>query len=333
MLRLSLFKFIFVFKDMKIVVLDGYSVNPGDLSWNALGELGELTVYDRTDAMDVVSRAQGADVVLTNKVVISKDIMERLAGLRYIGVLATGYNVVDVEAAAHFGVVVTNVPAYSTDSVVQMTFAHILNMTNHVAHYARENKEGKWSASADFCYWDTGLDEIAGMTLGVVGLGHIGYKVACIARDFGMDVFACTSKNSADLPSGIQKTTFKGLLGISDILTLHCPLTTKTNEMINKETLGMMKRGALLVNTGRGALVNETDVAEALKCGQLGGYGADVMQQEPPAVDNPLFGASNVYLTPHIAWATTAARKRLMAVAVANVKAFAEGNPVNVVSR
>ena len=318
---------------MKIVVLDGYSVNPGDLSWNALGELGELTVYDRTDAMDVVSRAQSADVVLTNKVVISKDIMERLAGLRYIGVLATGYNVVDVEAAAHFGVVVTNVPAYSTDSVVQMTFAHILNMTNRVSHYARENKSGKWSSSEDFCYWDTPLDEIAGMSLGIVGLGHIGYKVARVAQCLGMDVFACTSKNSADLPVGIQKTTFKGLLGISDILTLHCPLTADTYKMMNKETIGMMKRGALLVNTGRGALVDEDDVAEALVSGQLGGYGADVMQQEPPAEDNPLFKAPNAYITPHIAWATTAARKRLMAVAVANVKAFAEGNPVNVVSR
>ena len=320
-------------ENMKIVVLDGYSVNPGDLSWNALGELGELTVYDRTDACEVVSRAQGADVVLTNKVVISDEVMERLAGLKYIGVLATGYNVVDVDAASRRGIVVTNVPAYSTDSVVQMTFAHILNMTNRVAHYARENREGKWSAAADFCYWDTPLEELAGMTLGIVGLGNIGYKVACIAHGFGMDVFACTSKNSADLPSWIQKTTFKGLLGISDILTLHCPLMADTHEMINKETLGLMKRGALLVNTGRGALVNESDVAKALAGGQLGGYGADVMLQEPPAADNPLLYAPNAYLTPHIAWATAAARKRLMAVAVANVKAFVEGLPVNVVSR
>ena len=320
-------------KNMRIVVLDGYSVNPGDLSWNALGEFGELTVYDRTDACDVVNRAQGADVILTNKVVISDGIMERLAGLKYIGVLATGYNVVDVEAAARRGIVVTNVPAYSTDSVVQMTFAHILNMTNRVAHYACENRKGKWSAAADFCYWDAPLDELAGMTLGVVGLGNIGFKVACIAHSFGMDVFACTSKNSADLPSGIQKTTFRGLLGISDILTLHCPLTADTHEMINKETLGMMKRGALLVNTGRGALVNEADVAEALVGGQLGGYGADVMQQEPPAADNPLLHVPNAYITPHIAWATLAARKRLMAVAAANVKAFANGRPVNIVSR
>ena len=318
---------------MKIVVLDGYSVNPGDLSWGALEECGDVTVYDRTAAGDVVARAEGADALLTNKVVISDEIMAQLPQLKYVGVLATGYNVVDVQAAAKRGITVTNVPAYSTNSVVQMTFAHLLNMTNRVAHYARENREGKWSASADFCYWDTPLDDLAGRTIGVVGLGNIGMKVACLARDFGMDVFACTSKNSASLPQGIQKTTFKGLLGISDVLTLHCPLTAETKEMINRETLASMKKGALLINTGRGALVNEADVAAALADGQLGGYGADVMQQEPPCADNPLLKAPNAYLTPHIAWATKSARKRLMAVAAANVKAFAEGKPVNVVGR
>ena len=318
--------------DMKIVVLDGYSVNPGDLSWEALEECGEVTVYDRTNAGDVVERAKNADAILTNKVVITEEVMDALSNLKYVGVLATGYNVVDVEAARKRGIVVTNVPAYSTNSVVQMTFAHILNMTNRVAHYARENREGKWSASADFCYWDTHLDELAGHTLGIVGLGNIGYKVACIARDFGMDVFVCTSKNSADLPSGIQKTTFSGLLGISDILTLHCPLTDKTTEMMNENTISRMKPGALLINTGRGRLVNEEDVAEALESGQLGGYAADVMREEPPRADNPLFKAPNAYITPHIAWATLAARRRLMAVAAANVKAFFSGSPVNVVS-
>ena len=316
---------------MKIVILDGYSVNPGDLSWAELESCGELTVYDRTAADEVAARAKEADAILTNKVVISAGIMDRLPKLKYIGVLATGYNVVDTEAAARHGITVTNVPAYSTDSVVQMTFAHILNMTNRVAHYARLNREGKWSSSPDFCYWDTPLGELAGKTLGVVGLGNIGYKVACMARDFGMDVFACTSKNSAGLPPGIQKTTFNGLLGISDVLTLHCPLTPKTKEMINKDTLSRMKRGALLVNTGRGQLVNEADVAKALADGQLGGYGADVMTQEPPAADNPLLGAPNAYLTPHIAWATVEARKRLVAIAADNVKAFAQGSPQNVV--
>ncbi len=317
---------------MKIVILDGYSVNPGDLSWEELEECGDLTVYDRTNTEDILKRTKNADAILTNKVVISSEIIDKLPNLKYIGVLATGYNVVDIEAAKKRGITVTNVPAYSTNSVVQMTFAHILNLTNRVAHYAHENRKGKWSASPDFCYWDTNLGEIAGKTLGVVGLGNIGYKVACIARDFGMDVFACTSKNSADLPDGIQKVTFNGLLGISDILTLHCPLTPQTKEMINKDTLSQMKRGALLINTGRGALVNDKDVAQALCEGQLGGYGADVMTQEPPKPDNPLLSAPNAYLTPHIAWATLEARKRLVSIASANVAAFVQGSPKNVVS-
>lgn len=317
---------------MKIVILDEYSVNPGDLSWEELEECGDLTVYDRTNTEDILKRTKNADAILTNKVVISSEIINKLPNLKYIGVLATGYNVVDIEAAKKRGITVTNVPAYSTNSVVQMTFAHILNLTNRVAHYAHENRKGKWSASPDFCYWDTNLGEIAGKTLGVVGLGNIGYKVACIARDFGMDVFACTSKNSADLPDGIQKVTFNGLLGISDILTLHCPLTPQTKEMINKDTLSQMKRGALLINTGRGALVNDKDVAQALCEGQLGGYGADVMTQEPPKPDNPLLSAPNAYLTPHIAWATLEARKRLVSIASANVAAFVQGSPKNVVS-
>ena len=317
---------------MKIVILDGYSVNPGDLSWEELEACGELTVYDRTNTEDILKRTKNADAILTNKVVISSEIINKLPNLKYIGVLATGYNVVDIEAAKKRGITVTNAPAYSTNSVVQMTFAHILNLTNRVAHYAHENRKGKWSASPDFCYWDTNLGEIAGKTLGVVGLGNIGYKVACIARDFGMDVFACTSKNSADLPDGIQKVTFNGLLGISDILTLHCPLTPQTKEMINKDTLSQMKRGALLINTGRGALVNDKDVAQALCEGQLGGYGADVMTQEPPKPDNPLLSAPNAYLTPHIAWATLEARKRLVSIASANVAAFVQGSPKNVVS-
>lgn len=317
---------------MKIVILDGYSVNPGDLSWEELEACGELTVYDRTNTENILKRTKNADAILTNKVVISSEIINKLPNLKYIGVLATGYNVVDIEAAKKRGITVTNVPAYSTNSVVQMTFAHILNLTNRVAHYAHENRKGKWSASPDFCYWDTNLGEIAGKTLGVVGLGNIGYKVACIARDFGMDVFACTSKNSADLPDGIQKVTFNGLLGISDILTLHCPLTPQTKEMINKDTLSQMKRGALLINTGRGALVNDKDVAQALCEGQLGGYGADVMTQEPPKPDNPLLSAPNAYLTPHIAWATLEARKRLVSIASANVAAFVQGSPKNVVS-
>lgn len=316
---------------MKIVVLDGYGVNPGDLSWEKLEELGELTVYERTAPEEVLTRTEEAEIVLTNKVVLSAEILCKLPKLKYIGVLATGYNVVDTEAARAQGVAVTNIPAYSTDSVVQMTFAHILNITNRVAHYARENREGKWARSKDFCYWDTPLLELSGLTLGVVGLGNIGMKVARVARTLGMEVYAATSKSSSSLPEGIQKTTFKGLLGVCDILTLHCPLTPDTRELVNAKTLGMMKRGAVVINTGRGPLVNEDDVAEALRSGQLAAYGADVMCQEPPREDNPLLAEPNAFITPHVAWATIDARRRLMKIAADNIKAFVEGKPVNVV--
>lgn len=316
---------------MKIVVLDGYSVNPGDLSWDALEKVGDVTVYDRTSPGQLLERAKGADALLTNKVAIGGEDMERLPQLRYIGVLATGYNVVDVEAARKRAITVTNIPAYSTDSVAQMTFAHILNITNRVGHYARLNREGRWSRNPDFCYWDTPLAELAGKTIGIVGLGNIGKKVARIAREFGMDVFACTSKHSASLPDGIQKTTFTGLLGTSDVLTLHCPLNENTRGMINAETIGKMKRGSILINTGRGQLVVEEDVAEALASGHLAGYGADVMGQEPPRQDSPLLSAPNAFVTPHIAWATYEARTRLMRMAADNLKAFVAGTPVNVV--
>ena len=317
---------------MKIVVLDGYGLNPGDLSWNALQALGDVAVYPRTAQGQLQERCDGADALLTNKVVIGAETMDRLPGLKYIGVLATGYNVVDTVAARQRGICVTNIPAYSTDSVAQMTFAHILNITNRVGHYAAQNRQARWSGSEDFCYWDTPLHELAGKTIGIVGLGNIGMKVARIAMEFGMDVFACTSKSSASLPSGIQKTTVDGLLGVSDILTLHCPLTDNTREMINAGAIRKMKRGAILINTGRGQLVNEADVAAALRDGQLGGYGADVMCSEPPAADNPLFGAPNAFITPHIAWATYEARARLMDIAVGNLKAFISGKPINVVA-
>ena len=317
---------------MKIVELDGYAANPGDLSWDALRELGDFELYDRSAPEEVVERAKDADIILVNKVNITKEVMNRLPKLKYIGILATGYNVVDIVAAKARGIVVSNVPAYSTDSVAQTTFAHILNMTNRIAHYARLNREGKWSRSADFCYWDTPLPELSGKTLGIVGLGNIGCKVARIALDFGMDVFTYTSKNAADLQEGIQKTTLDGLFAISDVLTLHCPLTPDTRELINKASLKKMKRGALLVNTGRGPLVNEADVAEALKSGKLGGYGADVMCSEPPSADNPLFKQPNAFITPHIAWATKEARARLLTTCIENIKAFIDGHPQNVVN-
>lgn len=317
---------------MQIVLLDGYASNPGDLTWEPLKEMGEVTVYDRTQPSEVVERAHDAEIIVTNKVTLTRQTLEQLPNLRLICVLATGYNTIDTLAARDLGITVCNVPAYSTDSVAQMVFALILNMTNRVAHYARQTREGRWSAAPDFCYWDLPVSELAGKTLGIVGLGHIGAKVASIAREFGMDVFAFTSKNSIDLPDYIQKTTLEGLFGVSDILTLHCPLTPDTHELINARTLARMKRGALLVNTGRGPLVNEADVAEALASGQLGGYGADVMCSEPPAADNPLFAQPNAFITPHIAWASVEARQRLLNATFANIRAFQDGHPQNVVN-
>lgn len=316
---------------MKIVVLDGYAANPGDVSWEAMQSLGELTVYDRTAPEEILERAGDADAVLTNKVVLTASIMAQLPALKYIGVLATGYNVVDVKAARERGIIVTNIPAYSTDSVAQLTFAHILNITHRVGHYAHQNRQGRWSSNPDFVYWDTPLIELSGKTMGIVGLGSIGMKVATIARQFGMDVFALTSKNSSDLPQGLQKTTLDGLLAISDVLSLHCPLTDDTYHLIDATALSKMKPGAILINTGRGPLVDEEAVAQALESGQLMAYGADVMSQEPPLPSNPLLRCPNAYLTPHIAWATFEARQRLMQIAVDNLQCFISGQPKNVV--
>lgn len=315
---------------MKIVILDGICVNPGDLSWEDMSKLGELTIYERTAPQQVVERCVGAEAVITNKVMITDEVMAALPQLKYVGILATGYNVVDIDAAHRRGITVTNIPAYSTDSVAQMTFAHILNITNRVEHYAMEVREGKWSAHPDFCYWNTPLPELAGKTLGIVGLGNTGMRVACIAHAFGMDVFAMTSKNAAYLPEGIQKTTLQGLLATSDILSLHCPLNDETFHLINAQTIAMMKRGAILINTGRGPLVDEEAVAKALDEGQLMAYGADVMAQEPPQKNHPLFSHPHAFLTPHIAWATREARERLMVIAANNLKAFAEGEKLNV---
>lgn len=318
---------------MKIVVLDGYGMNPGDLSWDALKELGDVTIYDRTTEEEVYKRCADADIVLTNKVVFDANTIWDLPNLKYIGVLATGYNVIDTVAAKDSGIVVTNIPAYSTDSVAQNTFAHILAIANRVEHYSVQNCNGRWSSNPDFVYWDTPLVELSGKTIGLVGLGRIGMKVARIAHCFGMEVLAVTSKHRSDLPEGIRKATLDGLFAESDILSLHCPLNNETREMINAESIKKMKPGAILINTGRGPLVNEGDVAEALKSGHLGAYGTDVMCQEPPEADNPLFSAPNVFVTPHIAWATFEARTRLMQIAVNNVKAFIDGQPINVVNK
>ena len=317
---------------MKIVILDGFTANPGDLSWEALENIGELVVYDRTRPDETVQRAKMADIVLTNKVVLRKQEIEQLPLLRYIGVLATGYNVVDLEAAKERGIVVTNVPAYSTESVAQMVFAHLLTVTNRTEHYAMQNRDGKWTSIADFSYSDTLLTELAGKTFGIVGLGNIGQRVAAIAQAFGMKVVAYTSKSTDALPKGIEKRTMDELLTESDVVSLHCPLTPDTHHLMNSRTLGLMKPSAILINTGRGPLVNEQDVADVLNANRLRAYCADVLGEEPPKVDNPLLPCRNAFITPHIAWASNEARIRLIDVAIGNVKAFVEGKPVNVVN-
>ena len=323
----------FIFKKrMKIVILDGYTTQPDAHLWMGLDSLGELTVYDRTFPEETVKRAQEADVVLTNKVCLRKAEIEQLPRLKYIGVLATGYNVVDIDAAREHRIIVTNVPAYSTESVAQMVFAHLLTVTNRTEHYALKNRAGEWSASPDFCYWDTPLTELAGKTFGIVGLGNIGSRVAAIAQAFGMRVVAFTSKRADELPAGIEKLSMDQLLMQSDVVSLHCPLTPDTRHLINRRTLQFMKPSAILINTGRGPLVNDQDVADALNENQLRAFCADVLTEEPPRKGNPLFQCDNAFITPHIAWATKEARSRLMDVAINNVKAFVDGAPVNVVS-
>ena len=314
---------------MKIVILDGCTANPGDLSWKELETLGELVVYERTSADETVARAADADVVLTNKVLITKEVMAQLPRLKYVGVLATGYNVVDIEAAHHRGIIVTNVPAYSTESVAQMVFAHLLTVTNRVEHYAVQNRAERWTNSADFSYSDTLLTELAGKTFGIVGLGNIGKRVAQIAQAFGMNVIALTSKTT--LPEGIKKASLIELLAQSDVLSLHCPLTPDTHHLINADILKLMKPTSILINTGRGPLVDDQAVADALKAKRLYAFCADVLTEEPPKADNPLLGLPNAYTTPHIAWATVEARARLIQVAIDNVKAFASGQPQNIV--
>ena len=317
---------------MKIVILDGYTANPGDLSWGSLKEMGEVTVYERTRREEIAGRAADADIVLTNKVVMDREMMALLPRLKYIGVLATGYNVVDIEAAREKDIIVTNVPAYSTESVAQTVFAHLLTVTNRTEHYAQQNRLGRWAENRDFCYWDTELTELAGKTMGIVGLGHIGRRVAEIALAFGMQVKAMTSKKAEELPAGIQKTELQSLLATSDVVSLHCPLTEGTRHLIHRETLRLMKPSAILINTGRGPLVDDEALAEALNEGQLRAYCADVVTEEPPKADHPLLHAPNAFITPHIAWATVEARKRLLQTAIGNVEAFVNGHPVNVVS-
>ena len=317
---------------MKIVILDAYTVNPGDIDWEPLEKLCELTAYDRTPRELVIERCRGAEIVLTNKVILDAEILNQLPRLLYIGVLATGYNVVDLETATRQNIVVTNIPAYSTDSVAQMTFAHILNIFNRVDMYANDNRNGKWQQNPDFTYYTHDYHELAGKTMGIVGLGNTGMATAKIALAFGMKVIAVTSKDKKDLLEDIKSVDINELFEDSDIISLHCPLTEDTRHLVNKERLEKVKKNVVIINTGRGPLVNDEDLAQALNDNQLMAYGADVITIEPPVDDNPLLHAKNAFFTPHIAWATVEARKRLVNIAAENVKAFIKGKPVNVVN-
>lgn len=318
---------------MKIVVLDGYAANPGDLSWEGLEALGQCVVYPRTSANELLERAADAEILLTNKVIINKEAMEALPRLKYIGVLATGYNVVDVEAARERGIVVTNIPAYSTPSVAQMVFAHVLNITQRVGHYADEARQGIWTDCQDFSYSNTPLWELQGKKIGIVGLGNTGYNTARIAIGFGMKVYAYTSKSRLQLPPEIRKVELDELFATCDIVSLHCPLTADTHHLVNESRLKLMKPTAILINTGRGPLVDEQALADALNNDTIYAAGVDVLSTEPPTADNPLLSAKNCFITPHIAWATKEARQRLLQIACDNVEQFIKNKPINVVSK
>jgi len=317
---------------MKIVVLDGYTANPGDLSWEEYALLGDLKVYDRTSEDAVVERASGAEMVVTNKTVLSRRAIAALSSLRYIGVIATGHNVVDAQAARDHGVIVCNVPDYGTAAVAQAVFALLLELTNRVGHHSNTVIAGKWSAARDFCYWDFPLIELQGLTLGIVGYGRIGRAVGRIAQSFGMELLtvgrAATSQERNEASGG---AAVDDLFERSDVITFHCPLTPETNRMVNARSLALMKRAALLINTARGGLVEDQSLADALNQGLLAGAGLDVLSVEPPALSNPLLTAKNCIITPHIAWATQNARRRLLRIGADNIRAWQAGTPRNVV--
>lgn len=315
-----------------IVVLDGYTLNPGDLSWEALRQLGRCEIHDRTPAADVVRRAAGAQVVLTNKTVLTREQIGSLPELRYIGVLATGFNCVDAVAARERGIPVCNVPTYGTRSVAQHTLALLLELTQRCGHHAATVAEGRWAACPDFCYADYPLIELDGLTLGIVGFGRIGRAVAELARAFGMNIIADDHRIPAEAPGWVKFVPMDELLRTSDVISLHCPLTPQTKQLVNAERLALMKPSAFLLNTSRGPLIDEAALAAALNSGRLAGAALDVLSVEPPPPEHPLFAATNCLVTPHIAWASQAARKRLLATAIENVRAFLADRPTNVVN-
>jgi glycerate dehydrogenase len=318
---------------MQIVVLDGYTLNPGDLNWRELEALGTCTVQDRTPPDQVVERATNADIVLTNKTPLTSGQIATLPNLKYIGVLATGYNIVDVQAARARGIPVANVPTYGTRSVAQMTLALLLELTQHVGHHSETVRNGRWTSSPDFCYWDSPLVELDGLTLGILGFGRIGQAVGELARAFGMTTVCHTRNPDTVLPENVTRVSLERLFRESDVLSLHCPLTPDTQHVVNRERLSWMKPTSFLLNTSRGPLIDEAALAEALNSGTLSGAALDVLAIEPPVGENPLLNARNCLITPHIAWATKAARSRLMQTAVANVAAFLKGTPQNVVNQ
>lgn len=318
---------------MKAVILDGYTTNPGDLSWDWLREKCKLTVYDRTPFDETAERCKGYDIIITNKTPLNKDILEQLPDCKFIALLSTGYNIIDCEYAASRGIPVSNIPAYSTGAVAQLTFAFILELCNKVAIHNTEVKKGKWSECKDFCFWKTPLQELGGKTLGIIGFGSIGRAVAKIGSAFGMRVVANTAnpdkyKDATD----VSFVSLDELLSSADIVTLHCPLTPATTGMVNAEFIGKMKRSAYLINTSRGPVLNEADVADALKNGRIAGAGVDVLSTEPPSADNPLLSCENCLITPHIAWAAFETRQRLISILEQNITAFLAGKPINTVN-
>jgi len=318
---------------MKIVVLDGYTLNPGDLSWDALKQLGDVTFHERSAPEEIVERSRDADAVLVNKVILSRDTIAALPELKMISVTATGYNIVDVDAASERGIPVCNVPTYGTRSVAQMAFAHVLEFTQRVAHHDETVRNGRrWASSPDFCYWDFPLIELEGLTAGVVGLGRIGQAFAEMAQSFGMNVIAYRPSKS-DPPTGVELTDLDDLFRRSDVISLHCPLTADTENLVNATRLAIMKPTAMLVNTSRGALIDTTALSDALNNGTIAWAGLDVLPEEPPPAEHALYSAKNCRITPHIAWATRSARARLMQTTVDNVAAFVNGTPQNVVNR
>jgi len=320
--------------EMKIVVLDGYTLNPGDISWDGLKTLGDVTIHDRTPADKVVERAAGAEIVFTNKTPINEETINQLGSLKFIGVLATGYNIINTEAAKEKGIIVSNVPGYGTTSVVQMTIALLLELCLHVQRHSDSVMEGKWAKSADWCFWDYPLVELSGKTIGIIGFGRIGQQVGDVATAFGMNIIG----NSRNWTDQSQRKNFRWaeipeLLAQSDVISIHCPLFPETKGLINKESLKTMKKSAFLLNTSRGPIVVDEDLADALNNDVIAGAGIDVLSVEPPPAGNPLFKATNCIITPHIAWATKEARLRLMDATVNNLSSFLNGNPINVVNK